>query len=106
MSARFRRNFFAAIFFFLQRENAWGLPQKQLLVDTIFRGMDIPKFYLWKIDLQTLANGYPEGATKNLYKQKLEKKVTENEDPDPYIFEVVDGQQRIRTFLAFMLITY
>lgn len=85
-----------------QRENAWGLPQKQLLVDTIFRGMDIPKFYLWKIDLQTLANGYPEGSTKNLYKQKLEKKVVENEDPDPYIFEVVDGQQRIRTLLEFM----
>jgi hypothetical protein len=31
-----------------QRENAWGPAQKQLLVDSIFRGMDIPKFYLWR----------------------------------------------------------
>lgn len=88
-----------------QRESAWRLQQKQLLVDTIFRGMDIPKFYFWKIDLYTLSNGYPEGETKNLYKQKLEKKITENDDPDPYIYEVVDGQQRIRTLLEFMGVT-
>jgi len=85
-----------------QRESAWNLPQKQLLIDTVFRGMDIPKFYLWKIDQDTLANGYPEGDTKTLYKEILEKKRTENDDPDPYVFEVVDGQQRIRTLLEFM----
>jgi len=85
-----------------QRENAWGLPQKQLLVDTIFRGMDIPKFYLWKIDQNTLVNGYPEGDTRNLYRSILEKKRDENDDPDPYVFEVVDGQQRIRSILEFM----
>jgi hypothetical protein len=34
-----------------QRESAWGIAQKKLLIDTIFRGMDIPKFYLWKIDV-------------------------------------------------------
>jgi hypothetical protein len=33
-----------------QRENAWDIHQKKLLIDTIFRGMDVPKFYLWKID--------------------------------------------------------
>jgi hypothetical protein len=33
-----------------QRENAWTMAQKQLLIDTIFRGLDIPKFYLWKVD--------------------------------------------------------
>jgi hypothetical protein len=85
-----------------QRESAWNLPQKQLLIDTVFRGMDIPKFYLWKIDQYTLANGYPEGDAKTLYKDILEKKRKENDDPDPYVFEVVDGQQRIRTLLEFM----
>jgi hypothetical protein len=85
-----------------QRDCAWKLQQKQLLIDTIFRGMDIPKFYLWKIDEIALANGYPEGRTKTLYREILEKKRRENDDPTPYLFEVVDGQQRIRTFLEFM----
>ena len=87
-----------------QRENAWGIQQKQLLIDTIFLGMDIPKFYLWKIDHRTLSspNGYTDGDTKNFYKRLLERKRVENDDPDPYIYEVVDGQQRIRTTLEFM----
>ena len=85
-----------------QRENAWRFSQKQLLIDTIFRGMDIPKFYLWKIDYRTLSNGYPDGETKSYYKYLLEKKRVQNDDPDPYVFEVVDGQQRIRTILEFM----
>lgn len=37
-----------------QRENAWNMGQKQLLIDTIFRGMDIPKLYFWKVDDSTL----------------------------------------------------
>src|SRR5277367_5157497 len=53
-----------------QRESAWGKPQKQLLIDTIFRGMDIPKFYLWKIDDSTLVNGYPDGETKQIRRAK------------------------------------
>ncbi len=85
-----------------QRENAWNTDQKKLLVDTIFRGMDIPKFYIWKVDLNTLANGYPEGDSKELYKSILHKKVTSEEDPNPYLFEVVDGQQRIRTILEYI----
>lgn len=85
-----------------QRENAWDFDQKQLLIDTIFRGMDIPKLYFWKIDQYTLSNGYPNGGTKDFYKQILEKKRKENDDPDPYVFEVVDGQQRIRTILEYM----
>lgn len=85
-----------------QRENAWGPAQKQLLVDSIFRGMDIPKFYLWKIDHTTLVSGYPEVEAKKYYKEILEKKRMDNEEEDPYIFEVVDGQQRIRTILEFM----
>ena len=85
-----------------QRENAWDLPQKQLLIDTIFNGMDIPKFYLWKIDDRTLADGYPCGEAKELYRSILLKKRTENDDTNPYIYEVVDGQQRIRTILEFM----
>jgi hypothetical protein len=85
-----------------QRENAWNFPQKQLLIDTIFRGMDIPKFYLWKIDEATLYEGYAECPTKALYKAILDRKRKENDDPNPYIFEVVDGQQRIRTILEFM----
>jgi len=85
-----------------QRENAWNYEQKKLLVDTVFRGMDIPKIYLWKVDFPTLVSGYPDGATKDLYKKILEKKRLENDDPEPYVYEVVDGQQRIRTFLEFM----
>jgi len=49
-----------------QRPAVWSLSQKQLLVDTILRGYDVPKIY-WR---QTGKN------------------------PDSY--EVVDGQQRIR----------
>lgn len=49
-----------------QRPAVWSRPQKQLLIDTILRGYDIPKFY-WR-------------------------KVAKN--PDYY--EVVDGQQRLR----------
>ncbi len=85
-----------------QRENAWNMGQKQLLIDTIFRGMDIPKLYFWKIDDATLAKGYPDGETKQLYKGILERKRRDNEDPNPYVFEAVDGQQRIRTVLEFM----
>ena len=85
-----------------QRENAWRPAQKQLLIDTIFRGLDIPKFYFWKIDQGTLADGYPDGEAKELYRQLLEHKRRENDDPNPYVFEAVDGQQRIRTILEFM----
>jgi 5-methylcytosine-specific restriction endonuclease McrA len=85
-----------------QRENAWDLGQKQLLIDTIFRGFDIPKFYLWRIDSNTLVDGYPEGGAKTSYRKILDRKRTENDDPDPYVFEVVDGQQRIRTILEYM----
>ena len=87
-----------------QRENAWRLQQKQLLIDTIFLGMDIPKFYLWKIDHKTLTSpdGYTNGGTKSFYIKLLERKRVENDDSDPYIYEVVDGQQRIRTMLEFM----
>jgi hypothetical protein len=85
-----------------QRENAWDLEQKQLLIDTIFRGFDIPKFYLWRIDSHTLAEGYPDGEAKTSYRKILDRKRIDNEDPDPYVFEVVDGQQRIRTILEYM----
>lgn len=49
-----------------QRPAVWSLPQKQLLIDTILRGYDVPKIY-WR---QT------------------------GKKPDTY--EVIDGQQRIR----------
>ena len=52
-----------------QRPLVWPLSNKQLLIDTIFRGLDIPKFYWKEID----------------------------EDH----FEVIDGQQRIRTIWEF-----
>lgn len=85
-----------------QRENAWNIDQKKLLIDTIFRGMDIPKIYFWKIDLKTLSKGYPDGETKKLYKDILTKKMEDNDDPSPFLYEVVDGQQRIRTIFEFM----
>lgn len=54
-----------------QRPAVWSLGQKQLLLDTILRGYDVPKFY-WR-------------------------KVQSN--PDKY--EVVDGQQRLRPIWEF-----
>jgi hypothetical protein len=64
--------------------------------------MDIPKLYLWKINQATLSTGYPNEETKSLYKEILERKRKENDEVDPYVFEVVDGQQRIRTILEYM----
>ena len=52
-----------------QRLMVWRLEHKQLLVDTILRGYDIPKFY-WK------------------------------EKPNDQ-FDVIDGQQRIKTIWDF-----
>lgn len=56
-----------------QRPAVWSISQKQLLMDTILRGYDIPKIYL----------------------RQIEKK--------PQKFEVIDGQQRIRAIWSFML---
>ncbi|MBR6124095.1 DUF262 domain-containing protein [Candidatus Saccharibacteria bacterium] len=55
-----------------QRPAVWGTSQKQLLIDTILKGYDIPKLYL--------------------------RKVASN--PDKY--EVVDGQQRLRAIWGFI----
>lgn len=55
-----------------QRPPVWSLSQKQLLIDTILRGYDIPKMY-WR-------------------------KTSKN--PDRY--EVVDGQQRLRAIWEYM----
>ena len=54
-----------------QRGPVWSKKQKQLLVDTILRDLDIPKFYL-----RTVNNGQ-------------------------YEWEVVDGQQRLRAIWEF-----
>jgi len=54
-----------------QRGSVWGKKQKQLLIDTILRDLDIPKFYLRAIN------------------------------SDQYEWEVVDGQQRLRTIWEF-----
>lgn len=55
-----------------QRPPVWSKTQKQLLIDTILRGYDIPKMYWRKI----------------------------GKSPDKY--EVVDGQQRLRAIWEFM----
>ena len=55
-----------------QRPPAWSLKQKQLLMDTILRGYDIPKFYWRKVKRD-----------------------------DGIIYEVIDGQQRLRTIWEF-----
>ena len=54
-----------------QRPAVWSLSQKQLLIDTILRGYDIPKLYWRKVC----------------------------KSPEKY--EVVDGQQRLRTIFEF-----
>ena len=54
-----------------QRPAVWSIGQKQLLIDTILRGYDIPKLYWRKV----------------------------SKTPEKY--EVVDGQQRLRTIFEF-----
>ena len=55
-----------------QRPLVWGLAQKQLLIDSILRGYDVPKFYWRKVSSK----------------------------PDKY--DVVDGQQRLRAIWDFI----
>lgn len=56
-----------------QRTSVWSLSKKRLLIDSMLRGYDLPKFYL--------------RATPN----------------DPlYDYEITDGQQRIRSIWEFM----
>ena len=55
-----------------QRPPVWSTAQKQLLVDSVLRGYDVPKFY-WR---------------------QVSKK--------PVKFDVVDGQQRIRAICGFL----
>ena len=55
-----------------QRPPAWNLKQKQLLIDSILRGYDVPKMYWHRL---------PRG--------------------DAFKFAVIDGQQRIRTIWEF-----
>lgn len=56
-----------------QRESVWTRSQKQLLVDSIFRDIDIPKIYFREVA-----------------------------DDSGHEFEVVDGQQRLRSVFEFM----
>lgn len=57
-----------------QREaGVWSLEKKQLFIDSLFNGFDIPKLYF---------NEYPPDS--------------------PYLYAVVDGKQRLTTILAFM----
>ena len=55
-----------------QRPPVWSIGQKRLLIDSILRGYDVPKMYWRKV----------------------------GKNPDKY--EVVDGQQRLRTIWEFM----
>lgn len=57
-----------------QREaGVWSVEKKQLFIDSLFNGFDIPKLYL---------NVYP---------------------PDhPYLYAIVDGKQRLTTIISFM----
>lgn len=57
-----------------QRESVWTTPQKQLLVDSLLHKIDIPKLYFRDV----------------------------NGNEDGYEFEVVDGQQRLRTILSYL----
>jgi Protein of unknown function DUF262/HNH endonuclease len=55
-----------------QREEVWTKPQKQLLIDSLLIGIDIPKFYFREVN------------------------------KPPYEYEVVDGQQRLRAIFEFI----
>jgi len=56
-----------------QRGPVWSIPKKALLIDSIIRGYDVPMIYLRQCAPQT-----------------------------PYDYEVVDGQQRLRSIWDFM----
>jgi hypothetical protein len=58
-----------------QREEVWTKYQKQLLVDTIFRGYDIPKLYFV---------------------------ITSPENGEIVKYRIADGQQRVKTILSFL----
>jgi hypothetical protein len=58
---------------YFQRTPVWSLSQKQLLIDTILRGLDMPKMYL------------------NVLKKRQGR----------FEYQVVDGQQRIRAIWDF-----
>ena len=49
-----------------QRGKVWSQPQQALLIDSVMRGFDIPKIFLRKL---------PDG--------------------NPYLFDVIDGKQRL-----------
>lgn len=55
-----------------QRGPTWTYPRQVLLIDSILRGMDIPKIYLRKLDA-----------------------------PNSHFYDAVDGQQRIRAIYEF-----
>ncbi|MEQ8846103.1 DUF262 domain-containing protein [Botrimarina sp.] len=60
-----------------QRYAVWSRPQQQLLIDSILRGMDIPKLYLREV-----------------------------EGDGPFKYEAVDGQQRLRAVWEFFADEY
>lgn len=55
-----------------QRDSVWSKAQKQLLIDSIIRNMDIPKLYFRQVDGQS-----------------------------EFDYEIIDGQQRIRAIYEF-----
>ena len=57
-----------------QRTEVWTLERKQKLIDTIIKGYDLPKFYV-----RRFVN-----------------------PPDGYIYEVADGQQRMKAIWSFL----
>jgi len=56
-----------------QRQDSWNIKQKQMLIDSIIRKIDIPKLYL-----------------------------RENPNNGKYSYEMIDGQQRMRTMWEFL----
>jgi 5-methylcytosine-specific restriction endonuclease McrA len=61
-----------------QRGKAWETVQKQVFIDSLFRGYPVPTLFLYKIAKQGLEG---ESSTK---------------------YEIVDGQQRLRAVVAFL----
>lgn len=57
-----------------QRGEVWPRSKKKHLIDSLLRGIDIPKIYLRKVDR------------------------------GPYEYEVADGQQRVTSILDYMVV--
>jgi len=90
-----------------QREpTVWALEKKQLLIDSIFRGLDISTIYLVKSKTES-KNGQEQesGTTDKLHSGsgKSDSSLPDSRNEDSaFRFDCIDGRQRINAILSFL----